>query len=108
MSCGVCVIRKDDDENEREIEKIPVNVLQDQREPILAAVIVTRFTDRTRKRVRPKGFVICTAIVIAGKSESARSPQDQQLRSDREPCRQPCRPRAQPRMAGSGLPCSLP
>ena len=65
------------------VKEVAVNVLQDQRKPILATIIVTRFAYGARDRVRPKSFVIRSSIVIASKTKSARCPKYQDCRRDR-------------------------
>ena len=57
--------------SEREIQKISMNVLQDQRKFSLAAIVVTRLAYGTCRRVGPKRFVISAAIVVAGEAKSA-------------------------------------
>jgi len=69
--------RKDDDEDERQIKKVAVHVLHDQREGTLAEIRFARFPDSARWRISPEGFVIGPAIIITGQSKSARRPKNQ-------------------------------
>ena len=69
-----------------------MNILQNQREFALAAIIMTaRFADRTAYRISPKRFVIRAAIVIAGKTKSAGRPQNQKRGRKGKPTRNPRR-----------------
>ena len=70
------VIAQDQNENEREIQKIAVHILHDERERSLAQILFARFADRARGRVRPESFVVRAAIIITGQPESARRPQN--------------------------------
>ena len=74
--CFPNVVAQDQNENEREIQKIAVDVLHDERERALAEIRFARLTDSARGRVRPECFVICAAIIITGESKSARRPQN--------------------------------
>src|SRR5436189_3121193 len=52
------------DEEDRDIQKIPVNVLHDQREGVLPEIVLAWLAYRARRRISPKRFVIGAAIVI--------------------------------------------
>ena len=67
-------------EAERDVEEIAVNVLHDQRERTLAQISFTWLADSTGGRIRPERFVIRAAIIIAGKAQAARCPENQQCR----------------------------
>src|SRR5262249_4807217 len=82
---------KEDEKQDREIQEIPMNVLQDQRKSSLAPIVAARLADRASRRIGPEGFVISSAIVIAGKTKSARRPKDQKRGSEWYPRRYPCR-----------------
>src|SRR5687768_11276198 len=85
------VIGEDHDEDNSYVKKVAVNVLKYQREFFLASVLVTRFADGAAGRVGPKGFVICTAVVIAGEPKSAGGPKDQERgRDGKNQIGQPC------------------
>src|SRR5438128_10811648 len=70
------VVTQNQNENEREIQKIAVHVLHDERERALAEIRFARLADSARGRVRPECFVIRAAIVITVQAESARRPQN--------------------------------
>src|SRR5437667_5809845 len=70
------VVTQNQNENEREIQKIAVHILHDQRERTLTEISFARFADRARGRVGPKCFVIGAAIIITGEPKSARHPKN--------------------------------
>src|ERR1041385_298103 len=63
------VVSQNQKENEREIEQVPVNVLEDKREGALTQIGFAWLTDHTRGRVGPECFVVRPAIVITGEPE---------------------------------------
>ncbi len=69
--------------DEREVEKIAMNVLQDEREGAFSEIGLTRLADGAGRRVGPEGFVVSAAIVVAGETESAGRPEDQHGGRDR-------------------------
>ena len=69
----------------REIKKIAVNVLNDQREIFFAQIRFARFADGAVDRVGPERLVIRAAIIIAGETETGRNPQNQKCRRERQP-----------------------
>src|SRR3954469_21779425 len=92
------VANQNDDEHQPEVQKIPVHVLEDEREESLPQVAMARFSNRAGQRIGPERFVIGAAIVIAGEAESARRPQNQQRCRKRERARPPPRFRPEPRV----------
>src|SRR5688500_6093929 len=66
MKSFVRVVSEDDDEQKRKIEKVSMNVLDNQWEPALTAVIMSRLADRASGRVRPEGLVVGAAVVVTG------------------------------------------
>src|SRR5437870_3102337 len=70
------VVAQDQNENEREIQKIAVNILHDERERALAQISFARLADRACRRVGPERFIISATIVVAGQPESSRRPQN--------------------------------
>ena len=70
------VVAQNQNENEREIQKIAVYVLHDERERAFAQIRFTRLAHRARGRVRPECFVIRAAIIVTGQPESARRPKN--------------------------------
>ena len=83
-----------DQENQREIQKIAVNVLDDEGEGTLAEIFFARFADGARRRVGPERFVVCAAIVVTSEAESAGRPEDEHGAGDRD--RQPFGKLAEP------------
>ena len=90
------------DKNQREIKKIAMNILKNQRKFSLAAIIVAtaarRLADGARGRVSPESFVIRAAIVVAGKSKSGRRPENQKCGRKRQPIGNPARFRTEQRV----------
>src|SRR6266446_7439139 len=54
--------REDDNEDEREIKKVAVHVLHDQREGTFAQISFARLTDSACWRISPECFVVGAAI----------------------------------------------
>ena len=71
------VIRKKAQEKNREIQKVPMNVLQYQRQIVFAQVAFARLANSATWRVSPKSLVIGPAIVITRHPKSGRKRQDQ-------------------------------
>src|SRR6266851_7110767 len=59
------VVTQNQNENEREIQKIAVHILHDQRERTLTEISFARFADRARGRVGPKRFVVSAPVIVA-------------------------------------------
>ena len=74
---------------EREIEKIAMHVLHDERKGTLAEIRLARFADGAGRRIGPERFVVGAAIVITGEPESARRPKNQKRRRKQQPARPP-------------------
>src|SRR4029450_5090634 len=90
------VIRQDQNEQERQIEKIAMHILHDERERMLAPVTLTRLSHRARWRIGPKRFVVSAAIIITGEPEATRCPKNKKRRRKDEPGGPPCRLRSKP------------
>src|SRR5687767_6242975 len=69
--------REKNDKEEREVEKIAVHVLHDQREGTLAEIRFSRFAHGAGRRIGPERLVIGAAIVITGEPQSARRPENE-------------------------------
>src|SRR5437016_10718873 len=70
------VVEQDQNKNQREIKKVTMNVLHDERERSLAPVCRSWFANGAARRIRPKRFVVRAAIVITRHPESARGPKN--------------------------------
>src|SRR4029077_9162609 len=68
------VVGKNHNKTEREVKKITVHVLQDQRERAFAEVSFARLADGAGRRIGPEGFIISAAIIVAGEPKTARRP----------------------------------
>ena len=92
------VVRQQEEKHDRRVHGIAVDVLEDQRERILAQVALARLTNRARRRIRPERFVVGATIVVTGEAEHTRERQDQQRRRERNEARPPRWTGAEPRM----------
>ena len=72
---------------EREEQQVAVDVLQDERKRVLAAVARARLADGAGRRIGPERLVVGAAVVVAGQPEERRDRQDQQRRRERQPGR---------------------
>src|SRR5205085_4469258 len=64
------VIPEEAEEDDRPVEEIAVDILQDEREPGLAAVIpVSTFAHRAGRRIEKERPVVCLAIVVTSCAE---------------------------------------
>ena len=71
------IVGENENENEREVEKIAMHVLHDEREGTFAEIGFARLADGAGRRIGPERFVICAAVIITGEPESARRPKNQ-------------------------------
>src|SRR6266404_461791 len=94
--CFPNIIGQDQNEKKREIKKVAVNVLHDERERTFAEISFARFADRAGRRVCPKRFVISATIIITGEPKFARSPQNQKRGRKNKPRGPPVWLRAEP------------
>src|SRR5262249_16386943 len=81
-------------EKDRDVQKVAMHVVQNEREGALAEVLRARLTDGARRRVGPERLVIGAAIVIAGEAKTGGERQNQHRR--RDPQRHPAGRRAEP------------
>lgn len=72
--CVPRIVGEEKQEDQSEIQKIAMDVLDNEREPVFAAIAFARFADGAGDRVGPHGFVVGSAIVIASETKSAGSP----------------------------------
>src|SRR5205085_10394903 len=90
--------REDDEEEQRDVHEIAMDVLHDQRERALAEIRLARLANGAVRRIGPERLVVRAAIVIARHPEQPGKRQDQQRRREYEPRRPPPRLRAQERV----------
>src|SRR5580658_1075242 len=75
------VVPKKQDEHNCEVEKIAVNILQDERKFRFAPIFaIGRFTDGARRRIEKKRAVVSFAVVIAGSAKPERARENEQRR----------------------------
>ena len=82
---------KDEQEAEREIKEVAMEVLKDQRKGIFAQVALARLADGARGGIGPEGFVVGAAIVVAGQAKARRGPKDEKRGRERQPAGPPTR-----------------
>src|SRR5688500_14491174 len=90
------IVREKDEKDQREVEEVPVNVLDDERKRIFAKVSFTRLADSAARRVSPERLVVRAAVVVAREAKSCRERQDDQRRGERKKCRPPAWLRTEP------------
>src|SRR5436190_19527390 len=83
--CDPHIVREDEDENDRLINEIAVDVLDDEREFRFALVAVARLADRARNRIEEKRAVVCFAVVVTGGAEAEREDEDEECGRKRPP-----------------------
>ncbi len=76
----VDVAGQQDQEQQCQVQKVAMHVLQDEGEAALTPVALSRLAHGTGRRIGPKSFVVGPAVVIAGDAKPARCPEDQQGR----------------------------
>src|SRR5947209_16944222 len=75
--CFPNVVSEDDDEEQRDVHEIPVNILHDQRERPFPEIRFARLAYRAGRWVRPESFVVGASIIITGQPKTAGRPQNQ-------------------------------
>src|SRR4030088_2884289 len=68
---SVTVIEQDEHEDDGEVQKVAMDVLQNQRKFLLAAIALARLAHRARNRIRPESLVVRAAIVVASEAEES-------------------------------------
>jgi len=71
------VVRENDNEHQREIKEVAVNVLHDQWKGIFTRISLSRLANSTGGWVGPKRFVVSAAVVVTGEPKTRRRPQNQ-------------------------------
>ena len=85
------VVGQQADEQNRDVEEVAMDVLDDEREPAFAEVLLPGFTHGAPGRVGPERLVVCPSVVIAGESEPDRAPENQRGRREVQERRPPGR-----------------
>src|SRR4029078_10143454 len=70
------IVREEEEEQQRHVQEVAVNVLQDQRKRSLTEVALAGFADRAVRRIGPERLVVGAAIVVAGESKQSRKRED--------------------------------
>ena len=90
------VVGQDEQKQDRQIQKVAVDVLEDERERLLAEILLARLADGARRRIGPERLVVGAAIVVAGEAETAGRPENQERGGKRQRRRPPAGLRAEP------------
>src|SRR5436190_12429740 len=79
------VLPQEDEPEEGQVEREPMHVLEDEREPGLAHVGALDLAHRAGGRIPEEGPVVRLPVVIAGGPEQKRRDEDEEGRRDRPP-----------------------
>src|SRR5262249_51553853 len=74
------IVREDQDEDQRQVQEIAMDILNDQRERALTPIVRSRFAHRARRGIGPERFVVGPTVVVAGKAKPGGRPNDQERR----------------------------
>src|SRR5882762_224505 len=72
------VLPQEDQEQNREVQKIAMNVLQNEWKSRLTFVISFPFAHRASRRILKKRAIVCFSVVIAGRAKAQRPTQNQE------------------------------
>src|ERR1051325_4991465 len=78
--CLPDVVRKKDEKKKGEVQKVSVDVLDDQRKRALPAVAFARLSDGAVERIGPECLVVRPAVVVTGNPEPGGKWKDQERR----------------------------
>src|ERR1700744_5887370 len=92
------VVKQYQNKDQREIQKIAVNILQDKRKRGFAWIPDAGFTNGARGPISPERFIIRAPIIITGEPKAGRRPKHQESRRKQKPGRPPTRLRPENRM----------
>ena len=90
------VVIQDEDEQAGEVQRVPVQVLDEEETRLPAVFSAADPADGARRRHREERAVVGLAVVIARRPERQGEDQDQDRRGLRQDRRPPCRPPAEP------------
>src|SRR6266481_1125887 len=80
------VVPKKNDEQNREIEKVAMDILEDERKRGFPAIIAAgRLANGTSGRIEEKRAVVRFAVIVAGRAKAERSSENQQCRREWPP-----------------------
>src|SRR5262245_34554826 len=96
------IVVQDEDEGDGEVERIPVQVLDDQKTGLAPVSFLREGSDRATGRRAEERSIVRLAVVVAGGPERARKDQDQESGRCRQERRPPAGPEAEPGMLERG------
>ena len=83
------IVSEHEDEKEREIEKIAMHILHDERKGALAEVGAARLADGAGRWIGPESLVVGATVIITGEPKTARRPENEERRRKEKPGRPP-------------------
>src|SRR5579863_5605003 len=72
------IVPKKQDEHDCKIEKITMNILENERKRRLAGIFAPRFANRASRRIKQKSPIQGFSIVVASSAKAERPRKDQQ------------------------------
>src|SRR5689334_1078607 len=92
------IIRQNPDEDDRNIHKVAMHVLHDQRKRTFTEISFARLANGACGRISPERFVIRASIIVAGQPKSAGRPENEQRGRKQKPTGPPNWFAAKPRV----------
>lgn len=83
---------KENEEDQRRVKEITVNVLCNERPSVLARKALSRLADAASGRIGPKSLVVRATVVVARKSKQRREGKNEKRRRERQPMGKPSWP----------------
>jgi hypothetical protein len=84
---GICepervprVVSQEEDESDRDIQEVAMDVLKDQRERALTEIGLSRLANSAIGWIRPERLVVRAPVVVAAEAEPDRCPENQECR----------------------------
>src|SRR4026207_2279452 len=80
------VVPKDEQKDERNVKKVTMQVLQDERKCSLAAILMSaRFTNGARRRIEKEGAIVSLTVIVTGGAKTKRRRKDRDGGRERPP-----------------------
>ena len=76
------IVSENKNEKQREVKKVAVDILHDERKGIFAQISLTSLGNGASGWVCPERFVVSAPVVVTGEPKPARSPQNQKGRRE--------------------------
>src|SRR6516164_3420396 len=92
------VVSENENEQQREVKKVAVDILHDERKGIFAQISLPSLGNGASGWVCPECFVVSAPVVVTGEPKAPRSPQYQKGRREQQPRWPPDRLRSKDRV----------